>query len=238
MIKKFLSNIICKTGYQVLKIETLERQIMSGQFKWLQEMGIHTILDVGANVGKFSVKLNKIINDAMIYAFEPLGDCYELLLNSTKHFKKIKCYNVGLGKESKDAVIFHNEFSPSSSLLEMNNLHKDAFPYTKLSTQERIKICSLDEMIDKINWEKKVLLKIDVQGYELEVLEGAEVSLDYVDIIIIETSFSELYKGQPLFDSIYEFLTANHFYYEGNLDQFKDPRTGKILQADSIFLKH
>lgn len=238
MIKKILSGIIRKAGYHLSKIDTLERQINRGDFKWLQEMGIHTILDVGANVGKFSIKFDKIINDAMIYAFEPLSDCYKLLLDNTKHIKGLKCYNLGLGRESKDALIFHNEFSPSSSLLEMNDIHKDAFPHTKHSTEEKIKILPLDEMIDDINWNKKVLLKIDVQGYELEVLNGAELSLNNIDLIIIETSFDELYKDQPLFNPIYKFLTAHHFNYEGNFDQFKDPRTGRILQADAIFLKH
>jgi hypothetical protein len=81
-------------------------------------------------------------------------------------------------------------------------------------------------------------LKIDVQGYELNVLRGAEKTLIDVDIILIETSFYELYKNQPLFKDIYDFLSNRGFDYYGSFEQLYDLRDGRILQADSIFISN
>lgn len=237
MFKKMISQILRKRGYEISRINTLEKRIGDGEYKWLQEFGINTVLDVGANIGSFSIMINKIIPDATIYSFEPLNDCYQTLLSNTKEINRIKSFNLALGSQTGEALIHHNEFSPSSSLLDMNSLHKIAFPYTQKSVQEKVKISSLDEMAGMMECNKKVLLKIDVQGYELEVLKGAESSLNDVDLIIIETSFDELYQDQPLFDTIYKFLCLRDFRFEGSLDQFKDPGTGRILQGDAIFVK-
>lgn len=237
MFKNLANKLFSSFGYQISKVETIEDKIKKGHYRWLQQFGVETILDVGANVGKFALMMNKILDNKNIYCFEPLKDCFEQLVNNTKHIDSIQCFNIGLGRNNKTVTIYHNEFSPSSSLLEMSTLHKQAFPYTKNSVEEEVKIASLDEMQDELELKKKVLLKIDVQGYELEVLKGANDLINHVDLIIVETSFAELYKNQPLYDDIYQYLVAKSFRYIGNFGQFTNPETGEILQGDSIFLK-
>ncbi|MBT8387788.1 MAG: FkbM family methyltransferase [Ignavibacteria bacterium] len=237
MLKKLISKYLRKRGYQISRIRTIERRIEMREFAWLQEFGINTILDVGANEGQFAIMMNKIMYNVAIYSFEPIEHCFEELLNNTKNFDRINCFNVALGNEIKDDTIYHNIFSPSSSLLEMNLLHKKAFPYTQDSVKEQIKISTLDEMRDSMEWKKKILLKIDVQGYEMEVLKGAETSLENIDLIMVETSFFELYKKQPLFNDVYNLLYAKGFRFVGNFDQIVEPNTGRVLQADAIFIR-
>ena len=139
--------------------------------------------------------------------------------------------------EEKETVINLNEYSPSSSLLELTDLHKDAFPITKKVEQEKIFVKVLDEIANDLELKKKVMMKLDVQGFELNVLRGSENTLKNVDIILIETSFYELYKNQPLFKDIFDFLSDRGFNYFGSFEQLYDERDGKILQADSIFIK-
>ena len=117
MFKKMISQILRKRGYEISRINTLEKRIGDGEYKWLQEFGINTVLDVGANIGSFSIMINKIIPDATIYSFEPLNDCYQTLLSNTKEINRIKSFNLALGSQTGEALIHHNEFSPSSSLL-------------------------------------------------------------------------------------------------------------------------
>jgi hypothetical protein len=76
-----------------------------------------------------------------------------------------------------------------------------------------------------------------VQGFEIEVLKGIGTVMKMIDIIIIETSFVKLYQGQPLFNEVYSYLIGNGFRFIGNFEQLKDPKTGRILQADSIFIR-
>jgi len=237
MLKKIIAGILRKCGYQISKTHTLEYKISVGEYKWLQDYGIKTVIDVGANIGQFALMIHKIINDAAIYSFEPISECYKELVNKEDQINKLKCFNLALGKETREGVINRNEFLPSSSILDMESLHKEAFPYTAKTNQEKINITSLDKIHNEIDWIQKILLKIDVQGYELEVLEGAKNSLNSVDLIIVETTFLKLYNNQPLFEDVYNFLYSRSFRYRGNFDQIINPNTGRILQADAIFVK-
>jgi len=237
MLKKIIAGILRKYGYQISKTHTLEYKISVGEYKWLQDYGIKTVIDVGANIGQFALMIHKIINDAAIYSFEPISECYKELVNKEDQINKLKCFNLALGKETREGVINRNEFLPSSSILDMESLHKEAFPYTAKTNQEKINITSLDKIHNEIDWIQKILLKIDVQGYELEVLEGAKNSLNSVDLIIVETTFLKLYNNQPLFEDVYNFLYSRSFRYRGNFDQIINPNTGRILQADAIFVK-
>lgn len=238
ILKKSLRAVLKQKGYQICKISTLESDIKEGKYVWLQDMGIRTVLDVGANVGQFATMISKILSNVNIYSFEPLSDCYKELIKNTRHLNNINCFNFALGEKESETIIYHNEFSPSSSILKMKELHKKIFPQTTHSFSEVIQIRNLDSVNNEVNWIQKTLLKIDVQGFELSVLRGANSSLNKIDIIIIETIFLELYKNQARFDDIYNFLVERNFSYQGNFDQVKDPKSGRIIYADAIFIRN
>ena len=181
ILKKSLKTVLKQKGYQVCKIPTLENDIKEGKYTWLQDMGIRTVLDVGANVGKFTSMISEILSNVNIYSFEPLADCYKELIENTKHIANINYFNFALGEKESETTINHNEFAPSSSILKMKELHIKSFPQTAHSFNEVIQIRDLDGVNDEINWIQKTLMKIDVQGFEL-------------------------YKYQARFDDVYSFL--------------------------------
>jgi hypothetical protein len=133
--------------------------------------------------------------------------------------------------------MYHNNFSPSSSILKCSELHKETFPFSAVEQLEKIEINTLDEIFKDIELEDDILLKIDVQGYENKVLKGAENILSLVKVVIVETSFRELYEGQVLFADIYQLLSKQGFIYSGSLEELKSPRDGIPLQQDSLFIK-
>jgi FkbM family methyltransferase len=235
--KLYINNFFRLFGYQLTKSPFSKRQIKSGHFKWLQKFGIKTIIDIGANEGQFIDKISKILPGVNIYSFEPLKDSFIKLEKKISDKKNITAFNFALGDKEKENIINRNEYSPSSSLLELTDLHKNAFPITKKVKEENIYVKELDKIANELELKKKVMMKIDVQGYELNVLRGAEKAIKGVDIILVETSFHELYKNQPLFKDIYNFLSDKGFNYSGSLEQLYDERDGKILQADSIFIR-
>lgn len=206
------------------------------KFKWLQNMDIKTVIDVGAHTGQFALQIRKILPDARIYSFEPLSYCFKKLAEKSSQFGNFECFNVALGEEIRDSEIHLNKFSPSSSLLEMKE-HTHHFPFTQESTIETIKVDTLDNFASRLCLEKNILLKIDVQGFEDKVICGGLGTLHQVKIIIVETSFKELYKNQPLFSDIYQLLTKLDFVYLGSWDQLKSPIDGSPCQEDSIFIK-
>jgi FkbM family methyltransferase len=237
MIKKLINKSLNILGYNISKLPSLENKINKGEYKWLQEFGIRTVIDVGANDGGFALLINKILPDAFIYSFEPINSCFIELQKNTSSIKNIKYFNYALGDKEEEKIFYQNEFSPSSSFLQVQQKHVEAFPFTANTKSINVLVEKLDNLNSSINFNKKVLLKIDVQGFELNVLKGAQNVLKKIDMIFCEISFAELYKDQPAFGEILEYLENYNFKYFGNFEQLADPLSNKILQADAIFIK-
>jgi len=205
---------------------------------WLHALNIQTVIDIGANTGLFARTINLVLPDAQIYSFEPIPECFEKLKQEMQHVKNFAAFNFGIGEYPGQLEFEQNEYSLSSSFLKMNNLHKEEFPQTKNSKLISLQIEPLDSIAEKILLHKPILIKIDTQGYEDRVLIGGEKTIKNAKVVIIETSFAELYKGQPLFNDIYNKLVGWGFSYSGALEQLHSPTTGQCLQEDSIFLKN
>jgi FkbM family methyltransferase len=206
-------------------------------YKWLKNQNIKTVIDIGANIGQFALKIHKILPNAKIYSFEPLNDCYCKLVSNLKHVSNFRAFNYALGDTSDDNVEMHrSQFSPSSSLLKMSELHKQTFPYTDVETMEKISIRRLDEIANALNIEDNVLIKIDVQGFEEKVLAGGKKTISKAQIIIIETSIEQLYEGQSTFDGIVDIMKGMGYAFKGCWDQMKSPVDGRVLSCDLIFM--
>jgi FkbM family methyltransferase len=216
------------------KSYTLKKE--AERFSWLSKYQFNSILDVGSNEGQFAEKILCIFPSAEIHCFEPLPDVFEKLKLNFKGRSNFRYYNYALSDSSAEMDIHRNEYSPSSSILEMLDLHKSNFDFAVKSEVTRIQTRTLDSFFSNpiLN---PVLLKIDVQGYEMQVLQGGELVLQQADVIIIETSFYALYKSQPLFEDIYSHLTSKGFRYVGNIEQLESPKDHQVLQADAVFIK-
>lgn len=221
----------------VEEVDTPEEQIIDlSPYRWLINKKIRTVLDIGANTGQFADLIHKITPQAKIISFEPLRDCFKELEENGKKFGDFKAYNVALGDSEGEVPIYRSEFSPSSSLRPMAALHKAAYPFTKRGTVEKIVVKRLDGIKD-LEIEHPMLVKIDVQGFEDKVIDGGSSTISKAQVLIVETSFQTLYKGQPMFGAIYDRLTKLGFNYRGNWYQDNDSRDGAALQSDAIFIK-
>jgi len=207
------------------------------RFKWLDDYHLRTIIDIGANEGQFAEKILTVLPSVEVHCFEPLQEAFKKLQSNFSKEKNIFLYNFGLGETNEVREIFKNEYSPSSSLLEMVELHKSNFDYAVNVIPETIELRKLDEVLPG-SLNKPLLVKIDVQGYEMFVLKGGYSVIRQADIVIIETSFYPLYLGQALFDDIYEYFKKIGFGYYGNVEQLVAPSDHKVLQADAIFIRN
>jgi len=207
---------------------------------WLTNYGINTVLDVGANIGDFAKLAREVFPSAAIYSFEPLPDCFAALrvaLAGDENFFPIEC---GIGREKTTLDFYRSYHSPSSSFLQMEEFHKEAFPYTgdgQAPDALKIEVQTLDDALRDKDLSSNILLKIDVQGFELEVIAGASETLLSSKVVVIEMSFAHLYKGQPLFHDVYEAMYGHGYLFRGSLAQMLHAETGEIVQADAIFVK-
>jgi FkbM family methyltransferase len=204
---------------------------------WLKESSIKTVIDVGAHTGQFASAIRAILPEAYIYSFEPLSDCCHQLTRRMSKHGRFQAFCVALGDQRGETTFWRNSFSKASSVLPMSDIPKTAFPWTAKSTPVNVRMHMLDDYTDKMDLKSKVLLKIDVEGYELNVLKGATRVLERIDYILSEMSYYSLYEGSALFHDVYSFLYENGFTYIGTWDQVVSPQNGTILQADALFTR-
>jgi FkbM family methyltransferase len=242
MFKKSIKYLFSFFGFEINKTtkvanirDKFSRDNQINSFEWLKDFKIVTIIDVGANEGQFAKKIIGVFPDAQVHCFEPLLEVFSQLNLNFYGNENILTYNFGLGEINEEKIINYNEYSPSSSMLDMLDLHKSNFEFAVKTEPSIITIRRLDDIfVEPVK--SPLLLKIDVQGYEMNVLKGGEKIIRRADVVIIETTFVPLYKGQPLFAEIYNYFVSFGFQYSGNIDQLLSPKNHQVLQADAVFI--
>ena len=204
---------------------------------WIRQAGIRTVLDIGAHRGEFSSAIRVLLPQAQVYAFEPLPECSGELARRFGAGGSFQAFPVAIGATHDRITMWRNSYAKSSSVLPMADLHKDSFPWSAGTMPITVEMRALDEYLDQLKLEEKVLLKIDVQGYEEQVLKGATELLKRVAYVLLEVSFQPLYEGQGAFAEIHAFLQSTGFSYSGNLEQLLSPLDGSVLQADALFVR-
>ncbi len=206
--------------------------------RWLRASGTRTVLDVGANTGQFASAIAAVLPDAMVYAFEPLPDCYETLEGRMRRLgARCETFQLAIGAMDGPVTFHRSCFSESSSVLPMSELHKQAFPWTARISPMQVEMRRLDTAVSGLRLTPDVLLKIDVQGYENHVLRGASETLAKVAYVITEASFETLYQGQGSVADTFALLAPYGFRFRGVLEQLTCPTDDRILQADLLFAR-
>lgn len=202
---------------------------------------IKTVIDCGAHNGMTALEYNSILPDATIYCFEPQKNIYEKLQeNISKKNTNIKAFNVALGDKIKSNVKINiSSYSPSSSLLDLSDSLKKIHPHTAGVTEDITEMITLDSFASSIRFEKNILLKMDVQGYEANVLNGAKNILNDISFIKAEVNFIELYEKQCYFEDIFDIIRPYGFTFRG-LSEIgrKNRENGLSMYADAIFIKN
>lgn len=199
----------------------------------LKMVGPQTVIDVGANKGQFSLAVRYLFPSARIYAFEPIESERQVCQSVVRG--PIQVHPIALGSETGTARFFVTSRPDSSSLLHPGTGQALAYG-VRLASTTVVKVERLESILHATCLIEPVLLKLDVQGAELAVLQGAAGLLPFVRAIYCEVSFVELYEGQSTAGEIVEFLKAHQFDLRG---VFNLSSTGQFgpTQADFLFFR-
>jgi FkbM family methyltransferase len=171
-----------------------------------------------------------------MHVFEPLPNFDPKIEKIFKGKQNISTYNLALGNESGTIKFNQNEFGHISSVLNISsdNVH---YPKGNELNQIDVEIKTLDSLslFDGKN-KGTSLLKLDVQGYELEVLKGGEKTLTNLDYILIEANLEQLYVNQPSFTQVNNYLNSKGFELSDMLD-FNLGAKNKYIEIDLLYKK-
>lgn len=193
------------------------------------------IIDVGANRGQFSLISRMVKSGLPIVAFEPIPTEAEIVRKALSG-KNVQLHQVALGEKAGEAEIHLSRSADSSSLLPIGEMQRKLFRDTDEIGTLKVPVKRLDDF--KSEWEKhsRILLKIDVQGFELSVLKGATETLSNCAYVYVECSETELYVGQALYRDVEDFLEQQGFKFQSRYNE--TVVDGKLVQADYLFVRN
>jgi FkbM family methyltransferase len=238
-IRGFVQGLFRRLGWEVQRAEhaNTEQQILK---KLLTLTMADVVLDVGANVGQFGDLLLGVGFKGTLVSFEAIPDVHERLLQHAKSRSKswlvAPCAALGSGRGNIEINISAN--SVSSSVLPMRQTHIESAPQSQYIGKQVVKVERLDDLaVQFIESTTKLFIKVDTQGYELEVLKGATGLWPRTVALQLELSLVPLYDHAPTFLEMIAFMTSMGFDLFGFAPGFRDNQSGRMLQVDGFFVR-
>jgi FkbM family methyltransferase len=200
--------------------------------------GPHVILDIGAHHGWFFHCWQDWCPGAQVHAFEPYPESFEATRTSYGSDPRVKLNQVGVGDAAGELTFnVFGESKVSNSFLAPESQAWDTLRYhTGELTQIKVPVTTVDAYVAAQGLKSIYLAKIDVQGYELHVLRGAEKSLPMIDHIFVEAGIERLYKDAPRFTDVFEFLTARGFHLAGMRAWHRGNHV--LMETDMLFRRN
>jgi FkbM family methyltransferase len=237
-LKRFVRKSIRSAGWDIKKFDPLYSE-PSQLARQLSVHQIDVVFDVGANTGQFAERLRDAGFRGRIVSFEPSTAAHSTL---SSHARRDANWTIAprmaLGDHDGTITLNLAGNSASSSVLPMLPSHATAAPESRYIGSETVDLRTLDSVsTDFATKTERVFLKLDVQGFEYKVLQGAEHFLAQVGGIQIELSLVPLYEGEHLFDPMLHDLEARGYDLWSVVPSFVDPATSRLLQLDAIFFR-
>jgi len=219
--------------------ESWKRQVKSTLFdvpdtetslRRMRKLGFapRTVIDVGAYVGDWTRTCKQIFPEARVLMVEPQSSRIPLLQSTSDGFEGVEFRPVLLGARQEASVPFYEAETASSVLSEAD---KQSAPTACLS------MTTLDEVTSGTRFAAPDFIKLDVQGYELEVLKGGERTLQSAEAVLMEVNFLEIYDKAPLLHEAAEYMGQRQFQVYDICSLFRRPFDKALWQADVIFVR-
>ena len=239
MMKKIIKKIFNLFGLHICKLNVYSSpayQIV----KALEVHKINIVFDIGANTGQFASELREQGYTGKIVSFEPLSQAYKTLVkHASDDISWIVHSRTAVGATMEDCISINVAGnSVSSSILPMLETHINAVPESQYIHTEQVSLITLDSILEQYtDLSDNFFIKIDTQGYEWAVLDGAPQALKKCKGVLTELSLVPLYEGQKLWIECIERLKNLDIKLYSIQPGFTEPQTGKTLQVDGIFFK-
>jgi|APSaa5957512535_1039671.scaffolds.fasta_scaffold83734_2 FkbM family methyltransferase len=203
------------------------------------DMNVKWVLDIGANVGDITISALNSFPGAQVICFEPVQSTFEILSNRLAPYsERVHLHNCALSNSTGEGEINITNFPGANSIMPQAKLHQNCNPHVHELGKESISLVRLDDISDKFPTRNIDIMKIDVEGFELNVLNGGrEFIAEHVDVIIIEISLMRdvSWEKQSVFD-IFAFMKEAGFCLVNVFDvHHAENKSVMLAQMDCVF---
>ncbi|MBL7848373.1 MAG: FkbM family methyltransferase [Cyclobacteriaceae bacterium] len=229
-------------GVDLIRHDTFGFNIVDDIARLVPVDRMNVIFDIGANRGDATIEFAQAFPRAKMYSFEPDQATMSELRRRTNRFQeRVKVFNFGIGAKTESRDLTINRSSGGNSFLDISpDISQFAEgDWTEPVTKTQAEIQTLDHFCAVNGIESIDLLKVDTQGFEMEVLKGGSLVIvpSRTKLIHIEVLFIELYKNQAFFDQVYQELTNRGFRLVGLYNPFyKTEEPHYLLWCDALFV--
>lgn len=192
------------------------------------------VVDIGANRGQFALAARRWSPQARVVSFEPLAGPADIFCREFEGDNQVVLHRTAIGPTSMKHQMHISARDDSSSLLPISSAQTAMFPGTGEVAITEVRVGPLNEFVVAEDVSAPAILKLDVQGFELDALRGCESLLHRFAWVYVECSFAELYEGQALAHEVIDWLHERGFVLSGVYNISYD-REGKAVQADFLF---
>lgn len=233
---RLLHKLADSFGYQ-LKRKKLLYNSQNHIKSLIEKHQINLVIDVGANAGQFASKLRASGYQGQIISFEPVISTFQKLSENCKNDAKWSAVNLALGAQQGELRINISELSDFNSILAPNDFAKSTWQKLATKSTEIIKVETLDQFATAHNLlDKRIFLKLDTQGYDLEAFKGAVTCIPAIKILQSEVSFIQIYEGMPNFRESMDTYLSYGFQVSAFFPVSEKPN-GAAIEMDCIFVK-
>jgi FkbM family methyltransferase len=203
-----------------------------------EDFSINLVLDVGANTGQFAQKLRASYKGELI-SFEPVSTAFDSLAKTTSYDSRWKSYKLALGSQNSTQRINVSDYTDFSSFLKTNEYCRSHFGAGSIRVAEEVvSVRRLDEVLEEVVQDfnnKRIFLKMDTQGYDLEVFKGLGNKLKYVVALQSEVSVIPIYKEMPHWTECISFYERAGFGVTGFFPVTID--SCRVIEFDCLMVR-
>lgn len=229
-----INGLLSKLG---IKIKKYPEPDLARRLKIMQRAGIGLLFDVGANTGLYGKEMRALGYRGKIVSFEPLREAFAQLEKRAGGDAGWTVHNYALGDADGASVINVSANSESSSLSGMLDGHIESAPESRYIATQEIEVKRLDSLAAAyFGDDTPKMLKLDVQGYEQKVLEGAATVLNQCAIVQLEMSLTPLYENDIGYLAMIAYMQERGFALMSLEDVYSDEKTGRLMQVDGVFV--
>jgi FkbM family methyltransferase len=233
---EFLQSVLLKAGVRISRNYPFRDPLKLMKVK-AEELGIETMLDVGANVGQFVQMMRAEGYQGKMLSFEPLSAAHVKLTEAAARDPNWHVApRMAVGDVPGETTINVSQNLTSSSLLRMEARFVEVEPISGYCSEEKVEVVRLDDALTP-EFPGPFALKLDTQGFELHVLRGAPKTLERCRLLMLEISLVPLYAGSPKFSEIMEHLEKAGFRAISITQGTSDVARNEVLQVDGIFVR-